>query len=784
MRLLSAVRPLLMRAMCTMSLATAVRNPLLADWGKTEPYGLPPFGRIQPEHFKPAFLAGMDHQLQELRGIVDNPEPPTFDNTIAAFDRCGGVLGQTGAVFSNLCSSNSPPELQAVQLEMAPLLAAHRSRVSTYPGLFARVATAYEGSLDDITLTTEQRRLVERIHLDFVRSGAKFDAAAQKRYAEIMERLSTLQTQFQQNVMADESDVVIELVRVDLDGCPDFLVSAARSAAAEKGKADDCYVITLSRSLVEPFLTFSPRRDLREKAWRLWTDRGQLDPTRDNHAISKEILQLRVEQAALHGYDSFAAYQNADSMAQTPARVMELLERVWEPACAAACAERAELEAFLGEAVEPWDWRFCAEKVRLQKYAFDESGLKPFLSLPAMQCALFSTAERLFGLRFVRVDLTAHGIELYHPDVELYEVREGGAGGADGEADAGGRLVALFLHDNYARANKQSGAWMSEFRSQSRNWNGYDFVPDESCELCGVAITGRATSTERVPIVINNNNFAKGGGETPCLLSFDDALTLFHEMGHGLHAMLSSVTYSRLSGTSVLRDFVELPSQLYAACPPPKKKEKSNGPPLDSAPRSSGSLVHRPSPCPCADRLEHWLRSTDVVLREHATHYATGERIDAGTLARLSAARNFNEGFATVEYTICALLDQALHTLPKEEVDRLDINAFERAELERLNMPQGIVMRHRPFHFQHLFASSGYAAAYYVYLWAEVLDADAFDTFLESGDVFDPSTSRRLRKWIYSSGNSVEPSEAYRNFKGRDPTVTPMLKKKGLLAEV
>jgi len=541
MHLLTLVRPLhtIRAAWMSMSAVTAVNhhNPLLVDWSKTEPYGLPPFGRIAPQHFKPAFEAGMDHQLHELQAIVDAAEPPTFENTIAAFDRCGGVLGQTGAVFSNLCSSNSPPELQKVQLEMAPKLAAHRSKVSTFPGLFARIAAVHDHldsdeDEDTCALTGEQRRLVERIHLDFVRSGAKFDAASQARYSEIMERLSTLMTRFQQNVMADESEVSFDLTEADLDGCPDFLVSAARSAAVERGKPDG-YVITLSRSLVEPFL----------KAWQLWTNRGQLNQARDNHKIAKEILQLRVEQAALHGYDSFAAYQNSDSMAQTPARVMELLERVWVPACRSANSERALLEEFLGEAVEPWDWRYCAEKVRMQQFDFDESQLKPFLSLPAMQRALFSTAERLFGLRFVRIDVAAKGIELYHPDVELYEVREG-----EGEGEAE-RLVALFLHDNYARANKQSGAWMSEFREQTRNWNAYEYSAHDELPH-KLRITSCAVSSNQVPIIINNNNFARGSTDMPCLLSFDDALTLFHEMGHGLHGMLSSVTYSRLSGTN------------------------------------------------------------------------------------------------------------------------------------------------------------------------------------------------------------------------------------------
>jgi len=363
----------------------------------------------------------------------------------------------------------------------------------------------------------------------------------------------------------------------------------------------------------------------------------------------------------------------------------------------------------------------------MTKYAFDENALKPYLSLPVMQRALFATVEKLYGLRFVRV---LDGPPLYHPDVELYEVRE--PTGKDGEE----RLVALFLHDNYARPNKQSGAWMSEFRMQTRNWNTLRFG-----EGADVMVTSARASDEQLPIVINNNNFAKGAAGEPALLSFDDALTLFHEMGHGLHGMLSSVTYSRLSGTSVLRDFVELPSQL----------------------------------------LEHWLSSTDVVLREHAIHYQTGEAVPAEMLAQLGRARKFNLGFETVEYTSCALVDQALHSLPQEAIDSLDLATFEREELERLHMPEGIVMRHRPPHFLHLFASSGYAAMYYVYQWAEVLDADAFDTFLETGDVFDQPTAARLRKWVYSSGNSVEPGEAYRQFQGRDATVEPMMRNKGLL---
>lgn len=712
--------------------AATANNPLLSDWSKTMRYGLPPFADVRPSHFKPAFDEAMKHHFAELSAIVACDDP-TFDSVIAEFDRCGGLLSRTSMLFDNLCSSCAPPELQEVQLTIAPILAAHDNKIYTFPGLFERIAAVHANRAEACT-SLEQQRLTERIYLDFVRAGAELGSDAQARYAEITERLSVLMTQFMQNVMADESQVSVEVSETDLAGCPSFLVAAARAAAAERGMAEGTHIITLSRSLAEPFLTSSPRRDLREKVWRLWTSRGELDGARDNSAIAMEILRLRAEAATLHGHETYAHYQTADTMAQTPAAVMGLLEQTWAPACKAALSERDEIRAFLahelGEPdaqVEPWDWRYCAEQVRMTKYAFDENALKPYLSLPVMQRALFATVEKLYGLRFVRV---LDGPPLYHPDVELYEVRE--PTGKDGEE----RLVALFLHDNYARPNKQSGAWMSEFRMQTRNWKTLRFG-----EGADVMVTSARASDEQLPIVINNNNFAKGAAGEPALLSFDDALTLFHEMGHGLHGMLSSVTYSRLSGTSVLRDFVELPSQL----------------------------------------LEHWLSSTDVVLREHAIHYQTGEAVPAEMLAQLGRARKFNLGFETVEYTSCALVDQALHSLPQEAIDSLDLATFEREELERLHMPEGIVMRHRPPHFLHLFASSGYAAMYYVYQWAEVLDADAFDTFLETGDVFDQPTAARLRKWVYSSGNSVEPGEAYRQFKGRDATVEPMMRNKGLL---
>lgn len=694
---------------------TTAGNPLLLDWEATEPFGLPPFAQVAAAHFRPAFDAALEEQVVEIEAIAGSKEAPTFENVAVALDRSGALLTRVSNLFSNLCSSNTSPELQAVELEMAPILANHESRIYTFPGLFERLDALHEQRHQQSDWSAEQVRLVERLHLDFVRAGAKFDAGAQKRYAAIMGRLAELTTTFSQNVLGDETAFTLLLSHSDLSGCPPDLVAAARQAAAERDMAADDHVITLSRSLVEPFLTFSDRRDLRERAWRAWTKRGELDPQRDNHPIMREILKLRAEQAGMHGYASFADYQTADTMAQRPARVMELLENVWGKAKVSANAERQALEEFVAshaaegdEAVDiqPWDWRYYAEKVRQSRYNFDEVELKPYLSLEAMTAAVFDVAGQLFGLRFVeRPDIAG-----YHPDVKVYEVRET----VEGED----RLRAIFLHDNYSRQNKQSGAWMSELRA--------------ACPAQGT-----------VPIILNNNNFAKGREGAPTLLSFDDARTLFHEFGHGCHGMLSATNFLRLAGTNVLRDFVELPSQL----------------------------------------MEHWLAQPEV-LKKHARHYKTQEAVPDELLARLKAAENFNQGFGTVEYTISALLDQSLHTVPGERAAELDIGAFEEAELARLGMPQGMAMRHRPAHFQHLFSTSAYAAAYYVYQWAEVLDADGFEAFLEAGSCFDGDTAHRARKYIYSSGNSLEPGEAYRLFRGRDPTVEPMLKKKGLLAPV
>jgi peptidyl-dipeptidase Dcp len=513
-------------------------------------------------------------------------------------------------------------------------------------------------------------------------------------------RLASLHTLFGQNLLHDEDDWRLVLDEADLEGLPDFARVAAAGAAKERGLAGS-YAITLARASIEPFLTFSARRDLRQTAYEAWAARGEHPGTHDNRPLVGEIMNLRAEQARLIGYDNFAAYRLDDTMAKTPEAAADLLRQVWDPAKRKAAGERAELAAAareegLNEPIAPWDWRYYAEKVRQAKYAIDEAAVKPYFVLDNMVAAAFDSAGRLFGLRFVERNDCA----LYHSDVRAYEVR-----------DASDRPIGLFLHDNFARPGKHSGAWMSSYREQ------------------------QTLDGEVLPIVVNNNNFAKGD---PTLLSFDDARTLFHEFGHGLHGLLSKVRYPSQSGTSVRRDFVEFPSQVF----------------------------------------EHWLEVPET-LRRYARHYRTGEPLPEPLLQRLLAARTFNQGFATVEYAACAMLDLDLHS--RADPGAIDIAAFENEFLVRIGMPREIGLRHRPAHFQHLFAGGGYAAGYYAYLWAEVLDADGFAAFTEGGDPFAPGLAAQL-KAIYSAGDTVDPMALYRALRGRDPQVAPLLAQRGLTA--
>ena len=684
-------------------------NPLLQPWDSA--YTLPPFASIRPEHFAPALREAMRQHRAELDAIAAQPEAPDFDNTVAAFDRCARPLARIESVFHNLASSHTSPELEAVQLELAAPLAAHTSAVYMHAGVFARI-DALHARRDTLGLAPEPLRLLQRVHLDFVLSGAKFAPDAQARYAQLMEQLAEATTQFGQNVLHDEAGYQLRLHgTADLAGLPGFVRDAARQAALERGVADG-HVITLSRSLIVPFLTYSERRDLREQAWRAWVGRGEQAGEHDNRPLVRRILELRCEQAALHGHASYADFALTDTMAGTRAAVQQLLDEIWPRALDALQREREQLRQLMAEhgaaahSLEAWDWRYWAEKVRQRHYALDDAQVKPYFALPRVVQAAFDCAQRLFGLHFTPRD----DLPVYHPDVKAYEVR-----------DAAGRVVAIFLQDNFARTSKRSGAWMSTLRSQSRNEPG---------------------GGSALPVVLNNNNFAKGAPGAPTLLSLEDARTLFHEFGHGLHAMLSDVTFERLSGTQVLKDFVELPSQLF----------------------------------------EHWIGQPQV-LKRHARHWHTGEAIPDALIERLHAARRFNQGYETVRYCASAHTDMALHALARERLPA-DPSRWEHEELQRLGLPDGVGLNHRLVHFQHLFAGSGYAAGYYVYLWAEVLDADAFEAFEEAGDPFDAQVAQRLRRHVYACGNSVEPAAAFIAFRGRAPQRAALLRKRGLQAWV
>lgn len=677
----------------------AAANPLLEAW--TTEHGLPPFGRFDACHFKPAFEAALAGHRAEVEAIAAQAEPPSFENTVAAFDRSGRLLGRIETLFGTLTSSHTSTELQAVQREMAAPLAAHESAIYMNAALFQRF-DALHREREALGLTPEQRRLLERFHLDFVRAGARLGPAESLRYAQLMQELAELHTRFGQNVLADEADFRLVLQSEgDLAGLPDFVRAAARQAALDRNVSEG-HVITLSRSLILPFLTFSERRDLRERAWKAWTRRGEHEGATDNREVVRDILARRKQQAALHGHACYADYVLADTMAGSREAVQGLLGRAWPAALAAAEGERQAIvdqmrELGVTHGLEAWDWRFYAEKLRQRRYALDEAELKPYFPLEAMVEAMFDCAQRLFGLSFKhRADLIG-----YRPDVKVYEVsREG-------------RLIALFLHDNFARPSKRSGAWMNALRWQARN------------------------GLNQLPVILNNNNFAKGAAGEPTLLGYDDVRTLFHEFGHGLHGMLSNVEFERLSGTQVLRDFVELPSQIF----------------------------------------EHWMAEPEV-LQTHARHYKTGEPIPQKLLDRLKAARNFNQGYETVRYTASALIDMAIHSLTDEQAP--DITAFEAQILADLGAPAAMGVNHRFPHFLHLFSGSGYAAGYYVYMWAEVLDCDGFDAFTEAGSAFDPGVAQRLLDNVLSVGNSREPGATYRAFRGRDAVVEPMLRERGL----
>ena len=668
-------------------------NPILAAW--QTPFEIAPFDAISDDDFAPALDTALAAHLAEVEAIADNAEVPDFDNTIGAMEAAGADLDKVLSVFFTVAGADSNPKREELQRDFSPKLAAHFSAISSNKALFRRVADLWARK-DELHLTSEQERVLMLTQRGFVRAGAALEGADDTRMQEIKARLATLGTYFTQNLLADERDWFMELSEEDLDGLPGFVVDAARAAGAEKGV--DGPVVTLSRSIIVPFLQFSPRRDLRETAYKAWAARGANGGETDNREIAAETLKLREERARLLGYDNFAAYKLETEMARTPENVRDLLMKVWAPAKAQADADAETMTRMLQEdgingPLEAWDWRYYAEKRRKAEHDLDEAALKPYLQLDRMIEASFACANRLFGLEFAPLD-----IPLYHEDCRAWEVTRNG------------QHVAVFIGDYFARGSKRSGAWCSAMRAQAK----FPHV--------------------QAPIVINVCNFAKGD---PTLLSYDDARTLFHEFGHALHQMLSNVTYESISGTSVARDFVELPSQLY----------------------------------------EHWLEVPEV-LAEFATHAETGAPMPQEMLDKVLKAANFDMGFQTVEYVASALVDLEFH----DGAAPADPMAKQAEILEQIGMPHAIGMRHATPQFAHVFAGDGYSSGYYSYMWSEVMDADAFAAFEEAGGAFDPERAQALEQHILSTGGSREAEDLYLAFRGKLPGVEALLKGRGLIA--
>ena len=697
---------LLMTTLPAPPAAAAASNILLAPW--TGPYGgVPPLDRVRVADFKPALLTAMDEELAEVDRIASNPAAPTFANTIAALERTGRSLNRVGVIFGIYTSTLNAPDVQAVESEVAPLLAEHSDRITQNEKLFRRVDAVY-ATREHAKLTPEQMRLTWVVRTSFVREGASLDAAAKTRMGVLNQELAGLYTKFSQSLLADENGHWLELSdEADLAGLPASMrdgLGAAAEARGIKARA----IVPNTRSAVEPFLEYSTRRDLREKVWRTFVSRGDNGDEHDTNADIKRILKLRAERAKLLGYATYAHWHLEQSMAKTPERAIALMEAVWPAAVARVHEEVVDMQAVAdreadaaGAArirIEPWDYRYYAEKVRQQKYDLDANVLKPYLQLEQLREAMFWVAGQLYGFQFVPVP--AGRVPVAHPDIRVFEVK-----------DAKGQHVGLWYFDPYARQNKQSGAWMNAYRSQER-------------------FDGPVTT-----LVSNNSNFVKGRPGEPLLISWEDATTLFHEFGHALHGLSSNVNYPTLSGTRVARDYVEFPSQL----------------------------------------LEHWV-STPEVLNRFARHFQTGAPIPAELVEKVHRAQTFNQGFKTLEYLSSALVDMKLHLAGDADIDP---RAFERDTLAKLGMPTELVMRHRTPQFGHVFSGDGYAAGYYSYLWSDTLSADAWEAFTTAGGPYDPKVAKRLHDEVLATGNTRDPADAYRAFRGHDPGIGALMRTRG-----
>ncbi len=679
--------------------APAADNPFLAPYGT--PWNVPPFDRITNDDYMPAFDKGIADQKGEVDAICARTEAPTFENTVEALEMSGELLGRVSDVFFNLNSAETSDEMQAIAREVAPKLSALNDDIYLNPVLFARVKAVYD-QRDDLNLTSEQRRLLHEQYKAFVRGGANLSDKDKEEFRAINERLSVLSLKFGENVLAEDNryELVID-DRADLAGVPEKYIDAAAETAAKRGY-DGKWVFTLQKPSLIPFISYCQNRKLREKIYRAYCERGNHGDEYDNKAVLEEMATLRHRRAVLLGYPNHAAYVLDDNMAKTPAHVYELLDELWKPALARAGAERDAMQAMIDAEggdfkLQSWDWWYYAEKVKKARYDFDDSVLRPYFELDQVRKGAFDTATRLFGITFEeRFDLPK-----YNDEVRTFEVK-----------DRDGSHLAVYYVDYYPRPGKRNGAWMSEYRRQSR-----------------------AGGVEETPIIVNVANLSRPTAEEPALLSLDEVSTLFHEFGHALHGMLSNVTYNSLSGTEVATDFVEMPSQVF----------------------------------------ENWATEPEVMKR-YAHNYKTGEPIPDELIAKMNNAKLFNQGFATVEYLAASYLDMDWHTLEKDAPD--DVLSFESKRMDAIHLIPEIVPRYRSPYFRHIF-SGGYSAGYYSYIWAEVLDADAFQAFKEAG-LFDRATADRFRKYILSAGNTEDPMVLYRKFRGREPSIEPLLERRGL----
>ena len=676
----------------------AAQNPFFEDWDT--PFGVPPFDRIEEAHYMPAFLKAMEEHKAEIDAIVQNSEPPSFANTIEALDRSGAFLTKVNYVFQNMAGAHTNEKIQQIEQEIAPLLAKHDDDINLNQGLFQRTKSVY-GQKESLDLTPEQSMLLEQTYKGFVRGGANLSEEKKARFREINEELSVLSVKFAKNVLDETNAFTMVLDEEDLAGLPPSVVSAAAEAAEDKGH-EGKWVITLNKPSFIPFLQYSEKRHLREKVFKAFANIGNNDNEFDNKAIASKIAALRFEKAQLLGYDTHAHFILEEYMAKNPENVYELLQRVWEPALAKAKREAQEFQDMIDKEgkdfrLQPWDWWYCAEKVKMAKYDLDDSALRPYFKLENVRQGAFDVATKLYGITFHYLE----DMPIYHEDVRVMEVK-----------DADGSHIGILYVDYFPRPSKQGGAWMSPFRKQH--------------EEDGKNIR---------PVIVNVGNFAKPTAGQPALISFDDALTLFHEFGHALHGLLTDCTYESLSGTDVATDFVELPSQI----------------------------------------MENWASDPEVI-KIYARHYQTDEPIPDELIEKIKKAGTFNQGFANVEYLASCFLDMDWHTLKNAE--EKDCTAFEKTSMEKIGLIPEIIPRWRSTYFGHIFAG-GYSAGYYSYLWSEVLDADAFQAFKEKG-LFDKETAAAFRKNILEKGGTEDPMSLYLRFRGAEPKIDPFLEREGL----